>query len=274
MYTGRGPVCGMIMRGCGGAGGKGAAGFSVAAPCRLTGGAGGVAGGALAAGGVAAGVRGGTAMAGGAAFAVGADGVPAGAATGGFGGITTTEGGRRAATDAGVTSFGAGGSTGAFAGGTDLEGGAGAAGASVLASTGAGGFATGGLLIGRAAGCSAASFCCVIARNTSPGRAICDRSILVLNSSSVCAAGREDFAGADPASPEDRSALRTSSASCSSNELECVFFSVTPTSVSTSRIALLLTSSSRARSLIRIFIRFRLSFSGPAFECRYLRSHI
>jgi hypothetical protein len=69
--------------------------------------------------------------------------------------------------------------------------------------------------------------------------------------------------------------LRTSSASCSSNELECVFFSVTPTSVSTSRIALLLTSSSRARSLIRIFIRFRLSFSGPAgFECLYLRSHI
>jgi hypothetical protein len=49
--------------------------------------------------------------------------------------------------------------------------------------------------------------------------------------------------------------LRTRSASSSSSELEWVFFSVTPTSSSTSRIALLFTSSSLARSLIRIFIR-------------------
>jgi hypothetical protein len=47
---------------------------------------------------------------------------------------------------------------------------------------------------------------------------------------------------------------RTFSASCSSSELECVFFSVTPTSVRTSRMALLLTSSSLARSLIRILL--------------------
>ena len=40
----------------------------------------------------------------------------------------------------------------------------------------------------------------------------------------------------------------------SSTELECVFFSVTPTSTRTSRIALLLTSSSLARSLIRILL--------------------
>jgi hypothetical protein len=47
--------------------------------------------------------------------------------------------------------------------------------------------------------------------------------------------------------------LRTRSASSSSKELECVFFSVTPTSGNTSRIALLLTSSSLAKSLIRTF---------------------
>jgi hypothetical protein len=49
--------------------------------------------------------------------------------------------------------------------------------------------------------------------------------------------------------------LRTFSASSSSMELEWVFFSATPTASSASRIALLFTSSSLARSLIRIFIR-------------------
>src|SRR5579872_1796323 len=48
--------------------------------------------------------------------------------------------------------------------------------------------------------------------------------------------------------------MRTFSASCSSKELECVFFSVTPTCGSVSRMALLLTSSSRARSLIRTLL--------------------
>jgi fumarate reductase subunit D len=47
---------------------------------------------------------------------------------------------------------------------------------------------------------------------------------------------------------------RTFSASCSSSELEWVFFSVTPTSGSASRMALLLTSSSLARSLIRTLL--------------------
>ncbi len=62
-----------------------------------------------------------------------------------------------------------------------------------------------------------------------------------------------------------RRRLRTSSASCSSRELECVFFSVTPTSCRTSRIALLLTSSSRARSLIRtLLIRSRFLRPVPA----------
>jgi len=99
---------------------------------------------------------------------------------------------------------------------------------------------------------------CVSAFRTSPGREICDRSIFVLISS---LSGREDRKRADDPddSLPDRRRARTFSASCSSSELECVFFSVTPTSVRTSRIALLLTSSSLARSLIRILL-IRLFF--------------
>jgi hypothetical protein len=99
--------------------------------------------------------------------------------------MTTTAGGLIAATDAGVTSLGGAGGSAAGFGGSGL---AGSAEVSVFASTGGAGAAgfivTGGFATGRAAGCSAASFFCVIARKTSPGREICDRSILVLNSSS------------------------------------------------------------------------------------------
>jgi hypothetical protein len=86
-----------------------------------------------------------------------------------------------------------------------------------------------------------------------------DKSILVLISSSVRAA-RVVFEDAAASSEWARKYFRTNTASCSSMELECVFFSVTPTSVSASRIALLLTSSSRARSLIRILIIHPLAF--------------
>ena len=185
----------------------------------------------------------------------------AGGVGGIFGGITTTDGGRMAATDAGVTSFGAGagGSMGLGAAGLAV-----AAGASALTSIDgvvAGGFAT-----GRIAGRSAASLCCVIARNTSPGREICDRSIFVLISSSPWLAERVVLDALDPTSLRERRCFRTSSASCSSRELECVFFSVTPTEVRASRISLLLTSSSRARSLIRIFIRSRFPLRPAQFE--------
>lgn len=82
---------------------------------------------------------------------------------------------------------------------------------------------------------------------------MCDKSILVLISSSprsVRALRAEEVcASADP-----RIWARTFSASCSSSELEWVFFSVTPTSGSASRMALLLTSSSLARSLIRTLL--------------------
>jgi hypothetical protein len=67
------------------------------------------------------------------------------------------------------------------------------------------------------------------------------------------------------------SRARTLTASSSSMELECVFFSVTPTAVRASRISLLLTSSSRARSLIRTLLIqsfFRPGDPGPVcFPC-------
>jgi hypothetical protein len=164
-----------------------------------------------------------------------------------------------AATEAGVTILGAGGAGASLAGfGGNAFGAAGAAKVSVFAS--AAGVVRGGLTTGRATGASAAPFCWVMARNTSPGREIFDRSILVLMPSSPCGA-RDVRAELGDASERPRRCFRTRSASWSSRELECVFFSVTPTVVNTSRISLLLTSNSRARSLIRILlIRCRFLF--------------
>ena len=103
--------------------------------------------------------------------------------------------------------------------------------------------------MGGAAGC----FLSRMAFSTSPGLEMCDKSILVLISSGAACELRASFADPWP-SPGPRKRKRTFSASCSSSELECVFFSLTPTSSSTSRIALLLTSSSLAKSLIRILL--------------------
>jgi hypothetical protein len=141
----------------------------------------------------------------------------------------------------GAGGFAAGG------GGVETAAGAGAAFVSTGGRCGAGGAA------GRTGDGGAAAACCfcVMSLRTSPGLEIWDRSILVLISS----ASREERADRDGEdSAVARKWARTLSASWSSRELECVFFSVTPTSVRTSRIALLLTSSSRARSLIRILL--------------------
>jgi hypothetical protein len=248
----------MIIRG---GGAVGVTDFATTAPCVCaTGGC--AAGGALpAAAEVVVVVRGGTAIPGGGAVLV-ADETAEGGVDETFGGITTTVGGRYpAATEAGVTSLAAGGAVAGASitglGGVARAGATGAAGTSFFASTA--GVAVGDLTTGRATGCSAAPFCWM-ARSTSPGREIFDRSILVLISSSPRGM-REVFAELGAASDRRRRCFRTSSASCSSRELECVFFSVTPTVVSTSRISLLLTSSSRARSLIRILlIRSRFLF--------------
>jgi len=105
---------------------------------------------------------------------------------------------------------------------------------------------------GAAGGAAAPGAFPMIAFSTSPGFEMCERSILVLMPSGSERALRADLVPAP--SPEPRRRWRTFSASCSSRELECVFFSVTPTSVNTSRMALLLTSSSLARSLIRTLL--------------------
>jgi hypothetical protein len=199
----------MIIRGGGATGveGLGGAGLCVGATRLGPVGAEGGAVGGMPAGGAL--TRGGTAIAGGAALGAAVGGV-AGGAGGVFGGITTTDGGRYvAATEAGVTTRGAGGgaevSVAGF-GGIAF----GAAGASALAS--AGGVVTGGFATGRAGGCSATSFCCLIRRSASPGREIWERSIFVLKPSSVCAV-REVRLELEDASERPRRCLRTRSAS-------------------------------------------------------------
>jgi len=156
--------------------------------------------------------------AGGATERTGTTGAAGGAATDAAGGVTT--------------GFAAGGATAAgFSAGACVAG-----------------------AVGRGAAGATASLRCVIAFSTSPGREMFDRSILVLISSSPRSARELDLPAGDEPSAEERRYTRTFSASCSSRELECVFFSVTPTSGSVSRMALLLTSSSRARSLIRTLL--------------------
>ena len=92
---------------------------------------------------------------------------------------------------------------------------------------------------------------CSTALRTSPGLEMCDKSILGRNSSAAAVA--RELPRTLPGSACSVKYRFTRSASSTSIELECVFFSVTPTLGRASRIALLLTSSSRARSLIRIF---------------------
>ena len=170
-------------------------------------------------------------------------------------------GGAGAETEGAVEIGGAGaagfcGAAGATARGGALAGGALGvdvggliAGAAGLASCAAGGG------MGRDGGALCGDVACCLARiafSTSPGLEMWERSILGLTPSASGRAARADFA-LWPL-PEPWKCARTFSASWSSSELECVFFSVTPTSVSASRIALLLTSTSLARSLIRILL--------------------
>jgi hypothetical protein len=185
----------------------------------------------------------GEAGAGGATAAGGGGAERTGAATVGAGAGGANVG--RSATGAGTTSLG----------GTTTTGGTGGGGVGRAATGGATtGLATTGGATGRTgAGGAVASFCCVMAFRTSPGREIFDKSILVLISSSP-RDERAALAAGDCASDAPRMCTRTFSASFSSRELECVFFSVTPTAVSASRMALLLTSSSLARSLIRTLL--------------------
>ncbi len=239
LYTGRGPVCGTIMRGagvCGAAATGGAAGRGVLGATGAAGDAEAAIDGVAGADGVTTAAGGGAGRGDGATTVGGAGGT----GTAGFSAAGGTIAGRAAI--AGVC----GAETGAC--GADVAAGTAgfAGGATTVGLGGAGGGA------GRGGGAAAASFFWVMAFSTSPGREMCDRSILVFISSSPRSvrAARAD----DCASDEPRMWARTFSASCSSSELEWVFFSVTPTRGSASRMALLLTSSSLARSLIRTLL--------------------
>jgi hypothetical protein len=181
--------------------------------------------------------------------AAGATGVAG--VSGRTGGATTEGAGATAGLSAGTITGLEGAAAGGAAGATGATDAGGAAGLAAGGTTT--GLATTGGATGRAAAGAAASFFCVMALSTSPGREMCDKSILVLISSSPRSV-RADLAAGVCASLEARRWRRTFSASCSSKELECVFFSVTPTTGNTSRMALLLTSSSLARSLIRTLL--------------------
>jgi len=244
-----------------GGGAAGLAGFAEAADTGTAGGVGGAAGGAAACTGASAGALcGGMGVAGGRAGAetdgVVAAGVAGGLTAGGAGGAAGGAGGliTGRATLCGVMNRGAG------VGGAGGVAGRGAGGVTVAAAGGAtaAGFVSTGGVAGRTGGGAAAAavgVCCCLAIcfNTSPGLEMCERSILVLISSASRPV-RWERDGDACASLAARKWARTFSASCSSTELECVFFSVTPTATRTSRIALLLTSSSLARSLIRILL--------------------
>jgi len=261
LYTGRGPVCGTIMRGAGGCGiaGRTAIGAAGGALAETTGGA--PAAGIVGAPGIPAGRTGGALTVAGDTIGDAATGAtPAGFSTGA---ATTGLAEIIGAAGCAITGAAGGGTTGFAAGG-----------ATIGRLTTAAGFSTGGCATGACAtggatgraatGGATASFCCVIAFSTSPGREMCDRSILVLISSSPRTGRELDLPACDEPSAAERMYARTFSASCSSRELECVFFSVTPTSANVSRMALLLTSSSRARSLIRtLLIR---PFVSPCFS--------
>ena len=182
-----------------------------------------------------------TTTAGGAAgFSTGGGATTAGAGGLTTEGVTTTLLSAAGAAGFNTTTAGFSADAGAAAGGAIFTGVGGAAGGAVTA----GALATG----AGAGGCCCCCSLSLSSRATSPGLEILERSIFGLTSV------------ADVLSREDEPDLaekcfRTRTASSSSIELEWVFFSVTPTSGRISRITLAFTSSSLARSLIRIFIR-------------------
>ena len=185
-----------------------------------------------------------TTTAGGAAgFSTGGGATTAGAGGLTTEGVTTTLLSAAGAAGLGITTAGFSADGGAAAGGAIFTGVGGAAGGAVTA----GALAAGALAAG-AGGCCCCCSLSLSSRATSPGLEILERSIFGLTSVADVLS-RED----EPDRAEK--CFRTRTASSSSIELEWVFFSVTPTSGRISRITLAFTSSSLARSLIRIFIR-------------------
>ncbi len=210
---------------------------------------------------------GGCAWAGGGVTFVGKGAIACGGAAGAGGraegGVTTTSDGGGAAASgvgaAGGAACGSGGAAGAMTGGAITgrrTGGGGAVGAAGRAATGGGDGAAGAAARGGTAVAGRAAATCVvcwIAFSTSPGLEICERSNLGLISSAPRRPARVSLPAPAGASRCAVKCCRTFSASSASIELEWVFFSVTPREGRSSRISLLLTSSSLARSLIRTF---------------------
>jgi len=172
-------------------------------------------------------------------------------------------GGLVAGAPAGATGFAAGGATAGDAAGTAVTGGLGAttgAATGVLAAgatgaaAGAAGFTTGGTVTGGATGAAAgaAGFATTLGAAATGVGGAAGRIRAALAAASFATASA--FASASAlasASACPKRFLRTFSATSSGIELECVFFSVTPYPGKRSMIALALTSSSRANSLIR-----------------------
>jgi hypothetical protein len=217
LYTGLGPVCGTIMRGPGGRWAAGAPGV-VAAGLTAIGVCGG--GGASGGGGTFVGAAGSASTVAAAAGGGGATGrVAAGGtgfeAAGGAGGGTVNVG-RGVVCGTISRGAGAGGAGGFTAAGGDVTGfaGGGAVAAGLVSSGG-------GTTAGRGGGGAGNAGACCFARiafSTSPGLEMCERSILVLISSSG-RPGREALA-ADAGAACACKTSRTFTASWSSIELE------------------------------------------------------
>jgi len=114
--------------------------------------------------------------------------------------------------------------------------------------------AGGGVLFDSASACLRAR----IALRASPGLDARERSMPRPGLGAL-----EVLADAPPGRRPDERYSRTFTASSASIELECVFVSVTPTAVRASSTSLLLTSISRARSLIRTLL-IRPFIASPA----------
>lgn len=147
-----------------------------------------------------------------------------GGATGRAGGVITEADGAggtitgRAPTIGGVTNAGGAGGAGLDSGGATVAGRVTATGGAATGFSAIGWATTG--AAGRDAACTGAadgcptSFFCVIARSTSPGREMFERSILVLISSSPPRGEREvDLPAEEEPSAEERMYTRTFSAS-------------------------------------------------------------
>ncbi len=164
----------------------------------------------------------------------------AGRALGGAAGAAGFRGMAAGAAGTGLTAAGAAG-FGAAAGGAAAD----AAGLGAAAGGAAGGAATAGFTAGAGTGLGVGA-----------GAAFGARAARMAASLAALAAAAASCSLRASASASPTKCARTFSAMSTSSELECVFFSANPISGKKSIMTLALTSSSRARSLMRIWLAF------------------